>query len=61
MLHYFQVYSKVIQLYVYIFFQILFHDRLLQDIEYSSLCYIYSVSLLLILFIYLILAVLGLH
>ena len=26
-------------LYIYIFFQILFHYRLLQDIEYSSLCY----------------------
>ena len=45
----FQVYSKVIQLciciythtYIYILFlfQILFHYRLLQDIEYSSLCY----------------------
>ena len=35
---YFQVYSKVIQLYIY-FFPILFPYRLLQDIEYSSLCY----------------------
>ena len=35
----FQVYSKVIQRYMYILFQILFHYRLLQDIEYSSLCY----------------------
>ena len=25
--------------YKYIFFQIIFHDRLLQDTEYSSLCY----------------------
>ena len=53
----FQVYSKVIQLYMCMYvcvcvcvcvcvyvcvciFQILFHYRLLQDIEYSSLCYI---------------------
>ena len=35
----FQVYSKVIQLYMYNLFQILFRYRLLQDIEYSSLCY----------------------
>ena len=34
----FQVYSKVIQLHIYIF-KILFHYRLLQDNEYSSLCY----------------------
>ena len=35
------VYSKVIQLYIYIYilFQIPFYYRLLQDIEYSSLCY----------------------
>ena len=35
------VYSKVIQLYIYIYilFQILFHYRLFQDSEYSSLCY----------------------
>ena len=35
-----QVYNKVIQLYihVYILFRTLFHYRLLQDIEYSSLC-----------------------
>ena len=36
------MYSKVIQLYIYIyifFFYILFHDRLLRDIENSSLCY----------------------
>ena len=36
--------SKVIQLYIYIIhtyipFQILFHYRLLQDTEYSSMCY----------------------
>ena len=37
----FQVHSKVIQLfiYTYIIFKIIFHYRLLQDIEYSSLCY----------------------
>ena len=39
----FQVYSKVIQLYIYnkylyVPFQILFHYKLLQDIEYGSLC-----------------------
>ena len=38
----FQVHSKVIQLYIYVYvyilFQILFHYKLLQDIEYSSLC-----------------------
>ena len=42
------MYSKVIQLYlylyvykhIYILVQILFHYRLLQDTEYSSLCYI---------------------
>ena len=32
------MYSKEIQLYVYMF-QIIFHYRLLQDIEYSSLYY----------------------
>ena len=37
----FQVHSKVIQLHIqtYIIFQIIFHYRLLQDIDYSSLCY----------------------
>ena len=43
----FQVYSTVIQLfiyisryiYIYILFHILFHYRLLQNIEYISLCY----------------------
>ena len=29
-----------IYIYIYVLFQILFHYRLLQDIEYSSLCYI---------------------
>ena len=35
----FQVYSKVIQLYIYIYilFQILLHFRLLQDSEYNPL------------------------
>ena len=35
-----QVHSKVIQLYkyIYIIFEIIFHHRLLQDIEYSALC-----------------------
>ena len=41
----FQRYSKVIQLYTYVYiviilFQILFHYKLLQDSEYSSLSYI---------------------
>ena len=37
----FQVYSKVIQLYIYVYilFQILFHYKLLQVMEYSSLYY----------------------
>ena len=37
----FQAYVKVIQLcmYVHIFFFTFFHYGLLQDIEYSSLCY----------------------
>ena len=54
----FQVYNKVIQRYVYIWkimcvcidiysvFQILFHYRLLEDIEYSSLCYTVSFNVL---------------
>ena len=32
------IYMYVYILYIYILFQILFHYRLLQDIEYSSLC-----------------------
>ena len=49
----FQVYSKVIQLYIYIciLFQVLFHYRLLQDIEYSSLCYMVGPCCLSILYI----------
>ena len=35
----FQVYSKVIKLYVYTLVKVLFHYRLLQNTEYSSLCY----------------------
>ena len=36
-----QVHTKVIQLYIHtcIIFQIIFHYRLLQDIDYSALCY----------------------
>ena len=35
-----ELYSKVIQIYLFIYiFQILFHYSLLQDVEYSSLCY----------------------
>ena len=50
------MYSKLIQIYIYIYiyiyipFHILFHYGLLQDIEYSSLCY--SRTLLFIDFIY---------
>ena len=55
----FQVYSKVIQLYIYmcvyiciyILFQIIFHYRLLKDIEYSSLCYTVGPCYLYILYI----------
>ena len=32
-------------IHIYILFQIIFYYRLLQDIEYSSLCYIYTRSL----------------
>ena len=51
-----QAYSKVIQLYytymcVYMLFQILFHYRLLQGIEYSSLCCTVSPCCLSILYI----------
>ena len=37
----FQVHNKVIQLYkyTYIIFDIIFHHRLLQDTDYSPLCY----------------------
>ena len=44
----FQVHSKVIQLYIYtyIIFQIIFHYRLLQDIDSSSLCYTVNLSCL---------------
>ena len=31
--------DSVLPTYIFILFQILFHYRLLQDIEYSSLCY----------------------
>ena len=48
----FQVHSKVIQLYkyTYMIFEIIFHHRLLQDIDYSSL--FYSVNLCCLLCIY---------
>ena len=46
----FQVYSKVIVSHIYILFQILFHYKLLQDIEYSSLCYTVGSCCLSILF-----------
>jgi len=45
----FQVYSKVIQLYTYTYitFHIIFHYTLLQDTDYSSLCYIANLCCLL--------------
>ena len=48
----FQVHSKAIQLYIYtyIIFEIIFHCRLLQDIDYSYLCY--TVNLCCLLHIY---------
>ena len=48
----FQVHNKVIQLYIhtYIIFKIIFHYRLLQDINYSYLCY--AVNLCYLLHIY---------
>ena len=47
------LHSKVIQLYlhIYILFHILFHYGLLQDIEYSSLCYTVGPCCLSILYI----------
>ena len=46
------LYSKVIQLYIYIYFlNILFHYGLSQDIEYSSLCYTVGPCCLSILYI----------
>ena len=48
----FQVHSKVIQLYkyTYIIFEIIFHHKLLQDTDCSSLCY--TVNLCCLLHIY---------
>ena len=58
----FPVHSKVIQLckYTYIIFDIIFHNRLLQDIDCSSLCYTVNHHFFYwcILFIFLFLAVL---
>ena len=53
MLCYFQVYGEVIQLYIriYLFFQIPFPYRLLQNIEYSLFPVLYSRSSLVIYFI----------
>ena len=52
MLCYFQVYSRAIQLYIHMyFFQILFPYRLLQNIEYSSLCCIVGLCWLSILYV----------
>ena len=48
----FQVHSKVIQLYkyIYIIFEIIFHHRLLQGVDSGSLCYM--VNLCCLLYIY---------
>ena len=48
----FQVHCKLIQLhkYIYIVFEIIFHHKILQDIDYSSLCY--TVDLCCLLHIY---------
>ena len=47
------MYGKVIQLYIYIYilFQILFHYRFLQDIDFSSPCYIVGACCLSLLYI----------
>ena len=46
-LYKFQVYSKMIYVYTYIFFQVLYPYRLIQNTEYSFLCYRVVVSCLL--------------
>ena len=43
--------SDSVIVYIYILFQILFHYRLLQDIEYRSLCYTVGPCCLCILYI----------
>ena len=50
MLCYFEMYSKHTHTYIF-FFQILFPHRLLQNIEYNSLCYTVSLYWLSILYI----------
>ena len=55
----FQVHSKVTQGYNYIIFETIFHDRLLQNIDYSSLCY--TVNLCWLLDIYFLIRNLALH
>ena len=53
----FQVYSKVIQLNTHIYpFSDFFHYRLLQDIEYSSLCYTVGLCCVSILYMMLLLS-----
>ena len=52
MLYKFQVYSKMIQLNMYTLYKMLFHSRLSQDIEYSSLRY--TVGLVGYLFLYIV-------
>ena len=48
----FQVHSKVIlYIYTYIIFQIIFHYRLVQDIDYSSLGYTVNFCCLLHMFL----------
>ena len=46
--------GEVIQLhrYIYVIFQIIFHDRLLQDIDYSSLCYTVNFCCLLHIYVF---------
>ena len=53
----FQVHIKVVQLYkyIYIIFEIFFHYRLLQDIDYGSLCY--TINLCCLLYIYFLLEI----
>ena len=47
----FQVYSTVLQLNISILSRVLFHYRLLQDIEYSSLCYTVGLNCLSVLYL----------
>ena len=46
-----QLYMYITEIYIYILLQILFHYRLLKDIEYSFLCYTVGPSYLSILYV----------